>query len=48
MDLNRHEAYLFSILIVILLVMGVYSKLFLDSFHINCVNLIEHTKQQLM
>jgi NADH:ubiquinone oxidoreductase subunit 4 (subunit M) len=48
MDLNRHEAYLFSILIVILLVMGVYSKLFLDSFHINCVNLIEHTKQQII
>ena len=47
MDLNRHEAYLFLILIFILFVMGLYSKIFLDSFYLNCVNLIEHTKQQL-
>ena len=47
MDLNRHEAYIFALLIFILLVMGLYSKIFLDNFHINCVNLIEHTKQQL-
>lgn len=48
MDLNRHEAYLFMLLIVILFTMGIYSKLFLDSFHINCVNLLEHTKQQTL
>ena len=48
LDLNRHEAYLFGILIIILLIMGIYSKLFLDSFHINCVNIIEHSKQQLI
>ena len=45
MDLNRHEAYLFLSLIVILFTMGLYSGLFLDNLHINCVNLLEHTKQ---
>ena len=45
MDLNRHEAYLFLSLIIILFTMGLYSGLFLDNLHINCVNLLEHTKQ---
>lgn len=46
MDLKRHEAYLFSYLIVVLLIMGIYSQIFLDSFHAPVSNIIEHTKQQ--
>ena len=47
MDLKRHEAYLFAYLIVVLLIMGIYSKIFLDSFHTPVLNIIEHTKQQI-
>ena len=47
MDLRRHEAYLFIYLIVVLLIMGIYSQIFLDSFHTPVSNIIEHTKQQL-
>jgi hypothetical protein len=47
-DLDRKESYLFALLIVILFLMGIFPFIFLDTFLIDTVNLLEHSKLGLM
>jgi proton-translocating NADH-quinone oxidoreductase chain M len=47
LDLDRSEFYLFAILTVMLFLMGIFSDIILDNFHVSCSNLIEHAKLQL-
>ena len=46
-DLNRKEFLLFSILIVILFIMGIAPYIFLDSMYTDCINILEHAKIRL-
>ncbi len=43
-DLNRKEGALFTTLIFILFVMGIYSYIFLDTMLVDSINLLEHAK----
>ena len=43
-DLNRKEGALFSTLIFMLFLMGLFSYLFLDAMLVDCINLLEHAK----
>jgi len=43
-DLNRKEGALFTILIFMLFLMGLFSYLFLDAMLVDCINLLEHAK----
>jgi len=43
-DLNKKEIYLFTILIFILFLMGLFPHLFLNTMFVDCVNLLEHAK----
>lgn len=47
-DLDRKEFYLFVLLIVVLFLMGIFPFIFLDTFLIDTVNLLEHSKLGLM
>ena len=43
-DLNRKEGALFTVLIFMLFLMGLFSYLFLDAMLVDCINLLEHAK----
>lgn len=43
-DLNLKEIFLFVVLILLLLLMGLKPYIFLDTIFIDCVNLLEHAK----
>lgn len=43
-DLDRKEFALFSTLIIVLLIMGVYSYIFLDTMLVDSINVLEHAK----
>ena len=43
-DLNKKEIALFSVLIFVLLLMGIFPFIFLDNMFIDCVNILEHAK----
>lgn len=43
-DLNRKEFALFSVLVVALFVLGLTPHFLLDTFYVDCVNLLEHAK----
>jgi NADH:ubiquinone oxidoreductase subunit 4 (subunit M) len=43
-DLNRKEFALFSVLIVALFFLGLVPHYVLDTFFVDCVNLLEHAK----
>jgi NADH:ubiquinone oxidoreductase subunit 4 (subunit M) len=43
-DLDRKEAYLFLVLVIVLFLMGIFSYLFLDTILIDSMNLLEHAK----
>ncbi len=43
-DINRKEFALFSVLIVVLFIMGIFPSLFLDDMLLDCVNILEHAK----
>jgi len=47
-DLDRKESYLFLLLISVLFLMGIFPFIFLDTFLIDTVNLLEHSKLGLM
>jgi NADH:ubiquinone oxidoreductase subunit 4 (subunit M) len=43
-DVSKKELYIFGLLIFFLLIMGIYPKVFLDTFHNNVLNLIVQCK----
>lgn len=43
-DVSKKELYIFGLLIFFLLIMGIYPKVFLDTFHNNVLNLIVQFK----
>ncbi len=43
-DINRREFFIFTPLVVLTLVMGIYPEIFLDTMHVSVANLIEHGK----
>jgi NADH:ubiquinone oxidoreductase subunit 4 (subunit M) len=43
-DLDRKEFALFSTLIVVLFIMGIYSYIFLDTMLVDSINVLEHAK----
>jgi NADH:ubiquinone oxidoreductase subunit 4 (subunit M) len=43
-DLDRKEVALFSILLFMLFLMGIWSYLFLDTMLVDSINLLEHAK----
>lgn len=43
-DLDRKEFALFSTLIIVLLIMGIYSYIFLDTMLVDSINVLEHAK----
>lgn len=43
-DLDRKEFALFSTLIIVLFIMGIYSYLFLDTMLVDSINVLEHAK----
>jgi NADH-quinone oxidoreductase subunit M len=43
-DLDRKETYLFILLTFLLFLMGIFSYLFLDTFLVDSVNILEHAK----
>jgi NADH:ubiquinone oxidoreductase subunit 4 (subunit M) len=43
-DLNRKEFALFSTLIFVLFLMGIYSYIFLDTMLVDSINILEHAK----
>lgn len=43
-DINRREFFIFTPLVILTLVMGIYPEIFLDTMHVSVANLIEHGK----
>jgi len=43
-DLDRKETYLFILLTFLLFLMGIFSYLFLDTFLVDSINILEHAK----
>lgn len=43
-DINRRELFIFTPLVILTLVMGIYPEIFLDTMHVSVANLIEHGK----
>jgi NADH:ubiquinone oxidoreductase subunit 4 (subunit M) len=43
-DLDKKEMALFTLLIFVLFLMGIFPWIFLDSMFVDCVNILEHAK----
>lgn len=43
-DINRREMFIFTPLVLLVLIMGIYPEVFLDTMHVSVANLIEHGK----
>lgn len=43
-DINRREMFIFTPLVILILIMGIYPEVFLDTMHVSVANLIEHGK----